>query len=65
MNKICQFILILGLMYMSCNSQGPNRSINGENLLESHEINTPITANQINYEQEFYVPIYSNVYVGQ
>lgn len=51
------------VLFSACADRQPNQTKSGENLLESHEIENQMNSNQINYDQEFYVPIYSNIYV--
>ncbi len=57
------YLLILILFLGSCMQPDPNINKSGKDELKSLEINEPLTEKNIIYNKDFYVPIYSDIYV--
>ncbi|QCX01974.1 DUF3124 domain-containing protein [Aggregatimonas sangjinii] len=53
---------ILVITFVSCTDKSPNRNAQGQDELESLEIEQPIVKSDIHYNNIIYVPIYSDIY---
>lgn len=56
--------LLVALFLGSCTEPDPNKNESGKDELKSLEINEPLTEKDIIYNKDFYVPIYSDVYIN-
>jgi hypothetical protein len=56
--------ILLMAIIISCQPQDPNIDQSGQDELLSHELNHTIDTSLIEYEDIFYVPIYSDIYVN-
>ncbi len=56
-------ILIL-MMFLGCQSEKPNDTVQGEDQLASREVERPLDKDEIGYQKTFYVPIYSDIYIN-
>ncbi len=61
--KLFTFILVLSITLVSCVDNKPNRTVTGQDELESLELETPIIKGDIEFNDTLYVPIYSDIYV--
>jgi hypothetical protein len=57
-------ILMMTIIILSCQPQDPNIDQSGQDELISHELNHKIDTSLIEYEDIYYVPIYSDIYVN-
>lgn len=55
-------VVLLAAMLTSCIDKSPNKNAQGQDELESLEIEVPILKSDIHYNNIIYVPIYSDIY---
>lgn len=57
--------LLIGVLSIlnSCINNNPNTDKEGQDQLESLEIDHELSENELRYQEVFYVPIYSDIYV--
>ena len=60
------FILstILIICLGSCQTNNPNLNAKGQDELSARKIDTPIQQSEVEFDATYYVPIYSDIYVG-
>ena len=59
------FCLYLINLLSACSNSNPNLNKLGEDELKSLEVDKPVDQSQIIYTDEFYVPIYSDIYMDE
>jgi len=57
--------LFLSVLPKECKSTDPNINQQGEDQLKSHEIEYPVDDSSLAYQDIFYVPIYSDLYMDE
>lgn len=57
------FLPVLVLI-VACDSKNPNLNDSGQDELKARKIETPISKSEIEFDATYYVPIYSDIYVG-
>lgn len=57
-------ILITFISLVSCQTKNPNLNERGQNELSARETNKPILQSEVEFDGTYYVPIYSDIYVG-
>lgn len=67
-NRICLvwgwwIAICLSMFSMSCTTPSPNTDLQGENTLESLELDHEVDRAEMDYKDLVYVPIYSDIYV--
>jgi hypothetical protein len=67
MNTLIKSVAILLVLFglNSCQNQNPNINKTGKDELVSLELDHKIDKDQIEFEDMFYVPIYSDIYVSE
>lgn len=66
MNYLKMFCLIYCLsILIGCESPNPNMTKAGEDELKAHELDRDLKKSDKAYEETFYVPIYSDIYIEQ
>lgn len=58
------FAVFFLISLIACDTKDPNLTKEGDDILEHLEVAQPIQKSDINFEDIFYVPIYSDIYVS-
>ncbi|MEM1121867.1 MAG: DUF3124 domain-containing protein [Bacteroidota bacterium] len=61
--NIILFIAVLSWCCLACEPKNPNVDNSGNDELKSLEVTQPIDTGAINFQDEIYVPIYSDIYI--
>lgn len=57
-------IIMVFVLAYACDSKNPNLNAKGQDELKARKIDNPITQSEIEFDGIYYVPIYSDIYVG-
>ena len=55
---------VLTISLVACQTNNPNLNEKGQDELSAREIDTPIQQSEVEFDGTYYVPIYSDIYVG-
>lgn len=58
------FVLVVSMFMVSCQRNNPNLNDRGQDELSARKIDTPIQQSEVEFDGTYYVPIYSDIYVG-
>lgn len=61
-NLMLSFIALM--LLISCQTKNPNLNEKGQDELSARAIDTPIQQSEVEFDGTYYVPIYSDIYVG-